>query len=94
MTIQLPSPAIDTFVGLLGYINTITGGLAGVTLLVGIFIMSFVAMRTTDNDRAFAGSLFVTSIVGVAFSLIGFLSTDYAIIPIILFGISILALRS
>lgn len=66
--------------------NDMSGGLIGIFLLIGVFILSFKLMSRgqVSDVKASILSFFVTEFFSILFWILGILSWEYSAIPLIL----------
>ncbi len=97
MTTYAVANNITRFSQTLTYANSITDGMFGLTLLIVVFIISFIAMRQANtsfqstNAHIFAASMFVTNFFCAMFYLIGIVNSMIMYSCIVLLALSILS---
>ncbi len=64
-----------TFVELFVYTNTLTGDIFGYLLLIAIFAISFISMSKFETSKAFASSMFLTTMSSYLLTLLGVVSS-------------------
>lgn len=69
--------------------NELTGGLWASSLLLTVFVISFIASKNYDTEISFLVSSFSTSIIALLFFIIGWIDVTYFSIPVTLLAISI-----
>lgn len=65
-------------------INIASGGLMAILILVLIWIITFIAMKHFDTKVVFLSSSFLTSIIGVFFLALEWITFGVLIVPLIL----------
>lgn len=82
-----------------GYINRITEGLFFPTMLIVVWFVSFIGVFSSGlggrpaGARAFAFSSFITAILSILLSIMGFLAPKFMYLTFILVAISVLWLK-
>ena len=95
MTTYALANNITRFHQILGYENTITGGMFGLVILIVIFVISFIAMRQSNtsfqstNAHIFSASMFITTFFAVMFYLMNLVNdlAMYACVILLAFAI-------
>ena len=67
-------------------VNNLTGQTFMMGMLIAGFVIMFVTMREHGNKDALVASSFITTILGILFFSLGFISTQMLILLIIAFG--------
>jgi len=55
----------NTYPQVLQRINELSGNFFGIALIVTIFVVSFLSLKNYSTERAFAGSMLITTILGI-----------------------------
>ena len=76
----------DNFYDMFYNLNQLSGNLIGLVLLVSIFLILVISLRRYDKDfkEILLTSSFITSVSSAIMLGLGFISWQYAIIPIIM----------
>ena len=96
MTFYYPTN-ITNFYQLFGYADYVTEGYFGLGLLVIIFVVLFIAMRSasneyyTNNAKIFAACSFFTTVISVFFFIIGICDSTTMTICIVITAVSVLS---
>lgn len=80
------------FYDLFTFANTATGGIFGYLLILMIWVISYFSMKQYTDNRAFAFSTFITTIMAIMLSVIGIVNSQTVIICVIMTGLSIIYL--
>jgi hypothetical protein len=72
--IALPT-GINSFVGLLTYLNGIVYGQLGILLVIATFIITFLSLRLFGNERAFIPAAVIAFVSAVTFRALGILNS-------------------
>jgi len=70
-------------------VNNMTGGLYASLMLLGFFIIVFIAMKKYDTDVALLSTSFVVSTIAMLFLVMGWISIEIFAIPITILIISV-----
>lgn len=73
--------------------NNLVGGLLGLGMLVGCFVIMFFSFKGFETKKAFAGASFVTAIAAILFRLLSFIGDTPMFACFALAGISLVWLR-
>lgn len=71
------------------YANYATGSKLGYMILLGIFAISFMSLKTFSSTKAFASSSFITAFLSIFLMRMGLISP---VISIILFAVAIIGI--
>lgn len=89
-----PEPTnITDFTGFFEYANTVTNNGACIGILIAFFIVSFIAMKVFQTERAVLASMFLTTLVSIFFTVLGLVSSKVMVVCIILTGFALLHLK-
>lgn len=80
----------NTLVDIFQGVNTASNGLVGGMILLLTFMISFAAFKNYDTVADLVISSFITTIIGGLLWFIGFISFEFAVIPLILFVVSLI----
>lgn len=95
---EYPSPSSGnmTIVDIMNYGNYITCNSMGFLMLIGIFVVMFVStggMYEGQRGKATTTSMFITAVAAILLAVMGTVSVELALVPIVLFMISIFIYR-
>ncbi len=77
MPIPFPMPNVTQPVELFQYVqNDLVGGIFGVAILISIFVITFLSVRS-DETRALPAALFLTTISSLLLSILGLVAPQY-----------------
>jgi len=68
-------------------VNANTGEMLVSLILITVFVIAFISMKNYETLTAFRSSLFIVSILAVLFFVLGLLSMQYMLMPVILTGL-------
>lgn len=83
---------ITSFPALLEYDNTITGGLFGLFILIGVTLIAYVATGQYRKEVSFSFAMFIGFVSSVFLSAMGLLGGHIVVIMAVLLGGSVLYL--
>lgn len=85
-----PSPTtIKNLTALAQYDNVVTEGWFGAGLVLVIFIVAFLSLKTYATHKALAAATVLTMIIAIIFFIIGLVSTQILLATIILMIVSV-----
>lgn len=87
------STDVSSIVNLLGYNNDVTGGWFGLVILIMVFVISVLSLKTFEMNKAVTAAAFFTAIVGLLFRLMGILADNYFWIPWIFVALGVIWLQ-
>jgi len=73
------------FVDIINYANVATGYIVGDTLLIGVFVVTFLALKNYPTERAFTTASFLTFLSAVMLSILGLAGEKQIILSTIAF---------
>lgn len=82
-----PAPNATNLVELFSYANTVTGGVFWNLILMGIFVVVYIALSSVKQSRTsnnFAGASFLTAVVALFMFVLGFILVLPLLISIVL----------
>ena len=79
--------------GILTYVNDVTQGNFGWSILLVIFISAYVGMSALKSEHAFAGASFLTGIIAFIFFNLGIIQTWVLIVAGLFIMLSIVFLK-
>lgn len=74
----------STILDLFTYTNDILNGMLGIGLLGVIFFVSFITFKNYTTERALTVSLFITTITGIFMFILGWITEETLMIPVVL----------
>jgi amino acid transporter len=89
MATQLPTnESMENMVDLFGYINTASDGLFFFGMLISIFVILFIMLKSGySNGKAFLGTSFIVMVLGILLTIIGWLDPMYMYMTILMTAI-------
>jgi len=70
--------------------NDLSGGFFGIALIVTIFVVSFLSLKNYSTERAFAGSMLITTILGILLRILEVIPDYMMTILIVGTGVSLI----
>ena len=68
---------LNSIVSLLQYNNTVTGGWFGLGILIIVFFVGVMSLKSFEVNKAWAASSFFTAILALLFTLMGIFESKY-----------------
>ncbi len=92
--VKYPLPTNESYANVTGmyslfeYIQKVSAGWFFIMILFAIFIIMFISLKQYSNSKAFAGASFLCMILGIIMRTLGFISSTWMYLFIILVAIS------
>jgi type II secretory pathway component PulF len=82
-------PNMTSWYEIFHFANEVTDNAFGIFIILGVFIITFLALKNHPAEKAFASSTFITAVIGIILRLMNIIDAYVMFICIIGAGISI-----
>lgn len=93
MYYPLPNTTVTGLVGLLQYSNIVTNYYFGPGVVLAFFVVMFLAMKSFEAEKAFAGSSFLTFVFCFLFYLVDLTTVSHVFLTALAVMLSIIGLK-